>query len=46
MMKRFKHPNIVALLGVCTRTEPVYAIMEFLLHGEQEIFVVSSATIV
>ena len=33
MMKRFKHPNIVELLGVCTREEPMYCIMEFLLHG-------------
>lgn len=34
MMKRFKHSNIVPLLGVCTRSEPVYAVMEFQLHGE------------
>ena len=34
MMKRFTHSNIVPLLGVCTRSEPVYAIMEFQLHGQ------------
>lgn len=33
MMKRFDHDNIVKLLGVCTRKEPAYAIMEFMLHG-------------
>lgn len=33
IMKRFKHPNIVQLLGVCTRGEPVYAVMEYHLHG-------------
>ena len=33
MMKWFNHKNIVKLLGVCTRGEPVYAVMEFMLHG-------------
>jgi len=33
LMKRFDHKNIVKLLGVCTRGEPVYAVMEFMLHG-------------
>ncbi len=33
MMKRFDHENIVKLLGVCTRGEPAYTIMEFMLHG-------------
>ena len=31
MMKRFDHKNIVRLLGVCTRHEPIYTIMEFML---------------
>ena len=34
MMKRFDHKNIVKLLGVCTRNEPVYTIMEFMLYGD------------
>ena len=34
MMKRFDHRNIVKLLGVCTRTEPVYTVMEFMLYGD------------
>jgi len=33
LMKRFHNNNIVSLLGVCTRQEPVYNIMEFMLHG-------------
>jgi serine/threonine protein kinase len=33
MMKRFDHDNIIKLLGVCTRGEPAYMIMEFMLHG-------------
>ena len=35
LMKRFSHHNIVQLMGVCTREEPVKCIMEFLLHGEK-----------
>jgi len=34
MMKRFNHKNIVSLLGVCTRNEPVYTVMEFILYGK------------
>ena len=34
MMKRFDHKNIVKLLGVCTRTDPVYTVMEFMLYGD------------
>ncbi|CAH1117481.1 unnamed protein product [Phaedon cochleariae] len=33
-MKRFDHKNIVKLLGVCTKDEPVYTIMEFMLYGD------------
>ena len=34
MMKRFDHRNIVKLQGVCTRNEPVYAVMEYMLYGD------------
>lgn len=34
VMKRFEHKNIVKLLGVCTKNEPVYTIMEFMLYGQ------------
>ena len=34
MMKRFDHKNIVKLLWVCTRNEPVYTVMEFMLYGD------------
>ncbi|CAH1779810.1 unnamed protein product [Owenia fusiformis] len=34
IMKRFNHENIVKLRGVCTRGEPAYAIMEFMLFGD------------
>ena len=34
MMKNFDHENIVRLLGVCMKSEPVYTVMEFMLYGE------------
>lgn len=35
VMKRLDHQNIVKLLGVCTKNEPVYTIMEFMLYGKR-----------
>ena len=34
VMKRLDHKNIVKLIGVCTKTEPVYTVMEFMLYGK------------
>nr|XP_032814595.1 tyrosine-protein kinase ABL1-like isoform X2 [Petromyzon marinus] len=33
MMKEIKHPNLVQLLGVCTREPPFYIVTEFMTHG-------------
>ncbi|XP_067941219.1 tyrosine-protein kinase ABL1-like isoform X3 [Watersipora subatra] len=33
VMKRMKHPNLVQLLGVCTRQAPLYIITEYMSHG-------------
>ncbi|CAB3230296.1 unnamed protein product [Arctia plantaginis] len=33
-MKRFEHKNVVRLLGVVTKTEPVCTVMEFMLYGD------------
>ncbi|XP_038063483.1 tyrosine-protein kinase ABL1-like isoform X2 [Patiria miniata] len=33
VMKTIKHPNLVQLLGVCTREPPFYIITEFMQHG-------------
>uniref|UniRef100_A0A2A4JGX7 receptor protein-tyrosine kinase n=1 Tax=Heliothis virescens TaxID=7102 RepID=A0A2A4JGX7_HELVI len=33
-MKRFDHKNVVRLLGVVTKTEPVCTVMEFMLYGD------------
>jgi len=46
MMKRFDHKNIVKLLGVCTRGEPAYTIMEFMLHGDLKTFLLSRRQLV
>lgn len=41
MMKRFNHKNIVKLLGVCTRNEPVYTVMEFILYGDLKTYLLA-----
>ena len=33
IMKEMKHPNLVQLLGVCTREPPFYIITEFMSRG-------------
>jgi len=33
-MKAFDHKNIVKLLGVCTKGEPAFAVMELMIHGK------------
>ncbi|XP_070532461.1 tyrosine-protein kinase ABL1-like isoform X2 [Ptychodera flava] len=33
VMKEIRHPNLVQLLGVCTREPPFYIITEFMPHG-------------
>ncbi|XP_033160864.1 tyrosine-protein kinase Abl isoform X5 [Drosophila mauritiana] len=33
IMKEMKHPNLVQLIGVCTREPPFYIITEFMSHG-------------
>merc|ERR1719158_678185 len=41
MMKRFEHRNIVRLLGVCTRSEPVYTVMEYMLYGDLKTYLLA-----
>lgn len=33
IMKEMKHPNLVQLLGVCTREPPFYIVTEFMSKG-------------
>ncbi|XP_046552230.1 guanylate cyclase D-like [Haliotis rubra] len=46
VMKRFGHDNIVQLLAVCTRGEPMYAVMEYLLHGDLKTYLLSRRNLV
>ncbi|OXA51550.1 Gamma-aminobutyric acid type B receptor subunit 1 [Folsomia candida] len=41
VMKRFEHKNIVKLLGVCTKNEPVYTVMEFMLYGDLKTYLLA-----
>ncbi|XP_054282459.1 gamma-aminobutyric acid type B receptor subunit 1-like isoform X2 [Macrosteles quadrilineatus] len=41
VMKRFEHANIVKLLGVCTKNEPTYTVMEFMLYGDLKTFLLA-----
>lgn len=41
VMKRFDHKNIVKLLGVCTKNEPVYTVMEFMLYGDLKTYLLA-----
>jgi abelson tyrosine-protein kinase 1 len=38
LMKRLRHPNLVALLGVCTRAPPLFAVIEFLKGGSLDLW--------
>lgn len=40
-MKRFDHANIIQLLGVCLQTEPIYAVMEFMLYGDLKTYLLA-----
>ena len=33
LMKQFRHPNLITLLAVCTREEPICIVMEQIKHG-------------
>ncbi|XP_065836900.1 insulin-like growth factor 1 receptor [Oscarella lobularis] len=39
IMMDFDHPNIVRLLGICTRDEPLYLITELMKHGDLKAFI-------
>ena len=34
LMRRFKHANVISLIGVCTAEEPVYIVLEYMTHGD------------
>lgn len=41
VMKRLDHKNIVKLIGVCTKSEPVYTVMEFMLYGDLKTYLLA-----
>ncbi|EZA52311.1 Insulin receptor [Ooceraea biroi] len=41
VMKRFQHKNIIELLGVCIKCEPVLTIMEFMLYGDLKTYLLA-----
>ncbi|KAH8318198.1 hypothetical protein KR067_012718, partial [Drosophila pandora] len=45
-MKKFDHNNIIKLLGVCLQSEPIYTIMEFMLHGDLKTFLLARRNMV
>lgn len=40
-MKNFEHANIIKLLGVCLQTEPIYAVMEYMLYGDLKTYLLA-----
>lgn len=40
-MKRFSHKNIVKLLGVVTKTQPLHTLMEFCLYGDLKTYLLA-----
>nr|XP_043066492.1 retinal guanylyl cyclase 2-like isoform X2 [Drosophila bipectinata] len=45
-MKKFDHNNIIKLLGVCLQSEPIYTVMEFMLHGDLKTFLLARRNLV
>lgn len=41
VMKRLDHKNIVKLIGICTKSEPVLTVMEFMLYGDLKTYLLS-----
>ncbi|KAE8743927.1 NeuroparsinReceptor [Frankliniella occidentalis] len=41
VMKRLDHKNVVKLIGVCTKIEPVYTVMEFMLYGDLKTYLLA-----
>lgn len=46
VMKRFDHKNIIRLLGVCTKNEPVYTVMEFMLYGDLKTYLLARRNLI
>lgn len=40
-MRRFEHPNIVRLIGVSLLADPMYIVMEYMLHGDLNMYLLA-----
>lgn len=40
-MKRFNHPCILKLLGVCLQSEPIFSVIEFMLYGDLKTYLLA-----
>ena len=40
-MKQLKNDNIVSLLGVCTKDEPICIVMELMVYGDLKSYLLS-----
>lgn len=40
-MKQLIHPHVVHLIGVCTKDEPVFAVMELMVYGDLKSYLLS-----
>jgi serine/threonine protein kinase len=40
-MKQLEHSNIVSLIGVCTKNEPIFAVMELMVYGDLQSYLLS-----
>ena len=41
IMKQLEHKNIVRLLGVCTKDEPICVVMELMVYGDLKSYLLS-----
>ena len=46
MMKNLNHPNIMTLLGICSKDDPFYTVMEFMLYGDLKTFLLARRNLV
>lgn len=40
-MRKFNHPNILKLLGVCLQSEPIFNVIEFMLYGDLKTYLLA-----
>ncbi|XP_018019867.1 atrial natriuretic peptide receptor 1 [Hyalella azteca] len=46
LMRTLQHENLVRFIGVCIDTEPIYAVMEFMLYGDLQKYLLARRNLV